>query len=212
MTIPSLRSEAQELVAACPQAGELDEVLGIEEQLVHATELVDGQALRAVDQVVQVLEGVLGAVADVMGAQHTTTASIHHQLLEAAQLGHGEAVQHGALGQGEWEALGVEVLDVWGHLDDDHVGDPPASRIRTCSTRSPPRIATGSAPSRTSMPRLWMPSTTYRRRSSSTWCRLGVRISGERLTMVVSQPVAWKNDPYSSAVLPPPMTTQRRGS
>src|SRR6266498_674722 len=126
MTIPSLRSEAQELVAACPQAGELDEVLGIEEQLVYATELVDGQALRAVDQVVQVLEGVLGAVADVMGAQHTTTASIHHQLLEAAQLGHGEAVQHGALGQGEWEALGVEVLDAWGHLDDDHVGDPLA--------------------------------------------------------------------------------------
>ena len=62
------------------------------------------------------------------------------------------------------------------------------------------------------MPRLRIPPTTYCRRSSSTWCRLFVRISGEREMIVVSQPVAWKNAPYSMATLLPPMMTQRVGS
>ena len=62
------------------------------------------------------------------------------------------------------------------------------------------------------MPRLRMPPTTYWRRSSSTWCSARVRISGERDTMVVSQPVAWKNAPYSMATLLPPMITHRVGS
>ncbi len=44
------------------------------------------------------------------------------------------------------------------------------------------------------------------------WCRLAVRSSGLRDTVVVGQPAAWKNEPYSIATLEPPMTTQRFGS
>jgi len=57
-----------------------------------------------------------------------------------------------------------------------------------------------------------MPSTTNRRRSSSTWWRLAVRIRGLRVTIVVGHPAAWKNEPYSIATLEPPMITQRLGS
>ena len=39
-----------------------------------------------------------------------------------------------------------------------------------------------------------------------------MRISGLRVTIVVAQPVAWKNEPYSMATLEPPMITQLVGS
>ncbi len=39
-----------------------------------------------------------------------------------------------------------------------------------------------------------------------------MRRIGERETIVVSQPVDWKNEPYSTATLPPPTMTQRVGS
>lgn len=42
--------------------------------------------------------------------------------------------------------------------------------------------------------------------------RTAALLLGARVTMLVSQPVAWKNDPYSREVLPPPITTARRGS
>ena len=37
-------------------------------------------------------------------------------------------------------------------------------------------------------------------------------MTSERETIVVSHPVAWKNEPYSIATLLPPMITQRFGS
>ena len=37
-------------------------------------------------------------------------------------------------------------------------------------------------------------------------------MSGLRVKIVVWQPVAWKNDPYSRATLEPPTMTQRFGS
>ena len=43
------------------------------------------------------------------------------------------------------------------------------------------------------------------------WCRLAVRISGLRVTIVVWQPAAWKNEPYSMATFDPPMITQLVG-
>ncbi len=39
-----------------------------------------------------------------------------------------------------------------------------------------------------------------------------MRISGLRETIVVWQPAAWKNEPYSRAIFEPPMMTQRDGS
>jgi len=41
--------QVAEVNVAGPQSRELDEVLGVEEQFIHPTELIDGQAFWAVD-------------------------------------------------------------------------------------------------------------------------------------------------------------------
>src|SRR5258708_3336280 len=66
------------------QATELDEVFGIEEQLVHIPHLVDRDSLRPAQQVVKVLEGILRTVADVVEAQHAPRIAVNDGLLEAA--------------------------------------------------------------------------------------------------------------------------------
>jgi len=63
-----------------------------------------------------------------------------------------------------------------------------------------------------SMPRVFMPSTTKLRRSSSTWCRLFELIRPLRVRIVVGIPAALKKEPYSMAILDPPMITHLLGS
>ena len=62
-----VRSCGSGLAGAQPR--ELDEVLGIEEELVQLGHVVDRPALRPADQVVDVLEGVLGPEAHVVGTE-----------------------------------------------------------------------------------------------------------------------------------------------
>ena len=84
--------------AITPELLVLDEVLGVEEQLVHPSQLVDGQPLGSMDEIVEVLEGVFGPVPAVVGAEHLARYAVHHQLLKAAELGLAEGVEHRALG------------------------------------------------------------------------------------------------------------------
>ena len=59
-------SQIGELALAGAQPAQLDEMLGVEEQLVHLGHLVDGQPARAAQQIVQVLERVFGAEPDMV--------------------------------------------------------------------------------------------------------------------------------------------------
>ena len=70
------RLQVGELGVAGPEPGELHEVLRVEEQLIHPAERIDAQALRPMDEVVQVLERVLGAVADVVCAEYLARSSV----------------------------------------------------------------------------------------------------------------------------------------
>src|SRR5688572_22320539 len=66
---PFRSSEVDEVAPAGPEPAQLDEVLRVQEQLVHLPHLVDGQPLGPAQQVVEVLEGVLGSVTHVVEAE-----------------------------------------------------------------------------------------------------------------------------------------------
>src|SRR5882757_3139753 len=63
---PLVTSQIRQPLVACTQPGQLDEVLRIEEQLVHLPHFIDSDSLGPAHQIVQVLERVLRPVADMM--------------------------------------------------------------------------------------------------------------------------------------------------
>src|SRR5712691_7568347 len=112
-------SQVHQVDLARAQPRELDEVLGVEEELVQLGHVVDRPALGPPDQVVDVLERVLGAVADVVGTQDLARVRVDDQLEPAGQDRPGERIQHRSLGGRQRERLGVGVVR-W-HLDLDDV-------------------------------------------------------------------------------------------
>src|ERR1700685_4419880 len=102
-----------------PQQAELDEMFRVEEQFVQLGHVVHGEALGPPDQVVDVLEGILGAVPHVMRAEDLARVRVDDQLEPAGQHRPGEGVEHRSLGGREGECLRVGV--VGRHLDLDDV-------------------------------------------------------------------------------------------
>src|SRR5580693_9047200 len=91
-------SQVHRVELSGPQPAELDEVLRVEEQLVQLGHVVHGEALGPPDQVVDVLEGVLGAVPDVMRAEDLAAVRVDDELEPAGQDRPGERVEHRPLG------------------------------------------------------------------------------------------------------------------
>src|SRR5580704_9254445 len=112
-------SQVHRVELSRPQPAELDEVLWVEEQLVQLGHVVHGEALGPPDQVVDVLERVLGAVPHVVRAEDLAGVRVDDQLEPAGQDRPGERVEHRSLGGWEGERLRVSVIRR--HLDLDDV-------------------------------------------------------------------------------------------
>src|SRR5579875_3601851 len=102
-----------------PQATELDEMLGIQEQLVHAAHLIDRDTAWSAEQVIEVLKSVLRAIADMMEAEIFATIPVDNRFEEARYLREHESVEHGSFraGQGDigqWDTFGR-------HLNNDDI-------------------------------------------------------------------------------------------
>src|SRR5487761_1589140 len=119
LSVTGAPSQVDRVELAGPEPAELDEVLGVEEQLVQLCHLVHRPALRLADQVVDVLERVLGAEPHVMGAENLARVRVDHELEPAGQQRPGEGIQHRPFGGRQRERLRVGV--VGRHLDLDHV-------------------------------------------------------------------------------------------
>ena len=89
----------------------------IKEQLVHVAQFIDGQT--AADQDVEVLEGVLCPVSDMMSAQHSSGVAIQDQLLESRQMRMRHGVKHGPVAgrQADVQPIGI----IGRHFQDDDV-------------------------------------------------------------------------------------------
>src|SRR5437763_2891507 len=90
----SIGLEIHEVLLPGPQPRELDEVLGVEEQLVELGHVVDGESLRPADEVVEVLEGILGAVSHMVGTHDLARLGGDDELEPSGQLRIVEGVQH----------------------------------------------------------------------------------------------------------------------
>src|SRR5436853_5246278 len=110
------RLEVLELGLSGAQPAELDEQV-VEEQLVQVAHLVDGDA--AAHELVEVLEGVLHAEADVVGADDPPGVAVDQHLAEPGQLRVAHGVEHAGVADGHADVLVVEAFG--GHLDLDHV-------------------------------------------------------------------------------------------
>src|SRR4051794_5677467 len=111
-------SQVHQLSPSGAQARELDEVLRVEEQLVHLPELIDRKTLGTAQERVEVLERVLGSVADMVEAEDTPRSGVDDALLQAGELRLGEGVEHRPLGAGQRV---VALLPLGRHADDRDV-------------------------------------------------------------------------------------------
>src|SRR5258707_1270368 len=94
---PLVTSQIRQPLVAGAQPGQLNEVLRVEEQLVHLPHFIDSDSLGPAHQVVQVLECVLRPVADMMKTDDLAGVPVDNAFLQAGELRLEECVQHRAL-------------------------------------------------------------------------------------------------------------------
>src|ERR1700676_291258 len=116
---PAVSSQVAQIGRASAQTGELNEMLRIEEELVHAPHLVNGDSPRTPHQVVEILESVLRPVTNMMEAQHAARVTIDNRFLEPGQLWEHKGVEHRAFSTRKRDITKRHILGR--HLNNDHI-------------------------------------------------------------------------------------------
>src|ERR1700694_3045620 len=94
-------------------------MLRIEEQFVHGTDLVDGDAVGPARQMIEILKSVLCPKTNVVETNYAASITVDHRLLETRKLGVHEGIEHGAFGTWKWN---ISIWHTLGrHLNNRHM-------------------------------------------------------------------------------------------